>query len=116
MGAFLLIVVLVASLHMCGVTICLFHRLTGWPCLTCGSTRAVTALVSGDVAGALRTQPFAIVGCALLTAAWGFHTTALFLMRCVVYFELNQKERRACWLAVVVMLCINWLYLVRCGV
>lgn len=116
MGALLLIAALVAVLHSCGVTVCLFHRLTGLPCLTCGSTRAFTALVSGDISGAWRIQPLAVAGGALVTAAWGFYTTALLLMRRVLSFDLTNNERRACWLAVLVLLFINWLYLIRCGV
>ncbi len=116
MGALLLIAALVAVLHMCGVTVCLFHRLTGLPCLTCGSTRAFMTLVSGDISGAWRIQPLAVTGGAFVTAAWGFYTTALLLMRRVLTFSLTKNERRACWLAVIALLFINWLYLLRCGV
>jgi len=42
-----------ASGAAAGLPPCFFHRVTGFPCLTCGGTRAALALLSGDLAGAL---------------------------------------------------------------
>jgi hypothetical protein len=38
---------------------CTFHRLTGVPCPTCGTTRTALAILSGDVAGAVLINPLA---------------------------------------------------------
>jgi hypothetical protein len=40
--------------------LCPLANLTGWPCPSCGLTRAVLALVQGDVAGALALHPLAL--------------------------------------------------------
>lgn len=37
--------------------VCPFRALTGWPCPTCGMTRAMVALLGGDLAGSLRLNP-----------------------------------------------------------
>ena len=116
MVALLLIAVLVAVLHGCGVQICLFRRLTGWPCLTCGSMRAAAALVSGDLAGALCIQPLALAGGLSLFACWSVYTSALLLFRRVVTLQLTPKERKVCWLITGSLALFNWLYLVRCGI
>jgi hypothetical protein len=45
---------------------CVFKVVTGWPCVTCGATRAVEALFAADVSGAFRLNPLAT----LVTAGW----------------------------------------------
>lgn len=47
---------------------CLFIRLTGYPCFTCGVTRSVKALASGRFMDAFRYQPLMVVaGVGLVT-------------------------------------------------
>ncbi len=41
---------------------CLFREVTGFPCPTCGATRAVLALSRLDLAGALAFNPLAAAG------------------------------------------------------
>ena len=38
---------------------CIFRSLTGIPCPTCGTTRAATAFLSGDLSGAFIANPLA---------------------------------------------------------
>ena len=64
LGALLLIGALISVLHLLGARICLFRRLTGLPCLTCGTSRAFAALLRGDLADAFSIQPLA-VSCAV---------------------------------------------------
>ncbi|MGE5345925.1 MAG: DUF2752 domain-containing protein, partial [Acidithiobacillales bacterium] len=40
---------------------CFFHRVTGFPCLTCGGTRAVLSLLAGDLGVALHANPLVAV-------------------------------------------------------
>jgi hypothetical protein len=48
--------------------VCLFHKLTGWNCPGCGGTRAVYALLHGNVALALKDNALFVV---VLAAAAG---------------------------------------------
>ena len=73
---------------------CAFYQLTGLECPTCGSQRAVYALLHGSVGEALRLNPFIIIsipyGLALLII-WIFKTDftqkmrSILLHRYVVY-------------------------------
>ncbi len=50
-------------------TLCLLRGLTGVPCPFCGGTTAFVQLGRGDLVGALRTSPLAVLG-APVWAAW----------------------------------------------
>ena len=115
-AAFLLIVGGLAWLHRCGVSVCLFRRLTGWPCLTCGATRAFAALLSGNLAAALKLQPLAVVAAVSAGAACGAYSWLLLVRRRAVRVRLEPAESRFVWAAVVVLAVLNWLFLVRSGV
>lgn len=51
---------------------CVFHSMTGWFCPGCGMTRALHAVVHGDVLAALSLNPFSLlIATGLpLTIAW----------------------------------------------
>lgn len=51
---------------------CLFHRLTGLPCATCGMTRMARAFMRGDLAAAFHWHPAAaaLLCLAPLAALW----------------------------------------------
>jgi hypothetical protein len=52
--------VLVCGASVAGaLPLCPLANLTGWPCPSCGLTRAALALLRGDVAGALALHPLA---------------------------------------------------------
>ena len=47
---------------------CIFRGLTGVPCPTCGTTRAATAFLNGELAGAFAANPLAaLAGLILLS-------------------------------------------------
>jgi len=55
------------------VVVCMFKRVTGYPCATCGGTRAAMTLAKGDVLGAVQLNPLAtllVIGAPLLLAWW----------------------------------------------
>ncbi|GJQ31066.1 MAG: hypothetical protein HBSAPP03_29500 [Phycisphaerae bacterium] len=86
--------------------LCPFRRATGYPCPTCGSTRAAVAFLTGRPADALALNPFMSIAMVLtpLFIAWRFSLgrrwAGLSSRTCV----------RLIWLALV-LLALNWGYL-----
>ncbi|MBP7638378.1 MAG: DUF2752 domain-containing protein [Kiritimatiellae bacterium] len=115
MGAVLLIGAGVAALDAGGARLCLFHRWTGWPCLTCGSTRACAALIAGDLAVAFRVQPLVSV---LLMAGTAISAAFSLMLACGrgITVRLSADERRRLILAGVALAAANWVYLLWRGV
>jgi hypothetical protein len=60
-----------ASLHLPGrpSTLCVLRAVTGIPCPLCGGTTAAVQVGRGDLLGALRASPFALLGAAAF-ALW----------------------------------------------
>jgi hypothetical protein len=93
--------------------ICTFHRLTGYPCLTCGGTRAAIALGNLDLPGAFRWNPL-VAAVLLLAAPFGLWGTAAW------WFSwprpgLEIPSRQGKWLLgilLVGLLAANWAYLI----
>ncbi|MBN1623217.1 MAG: DUF2752 domain-containing protein [Clostridia bacterium] len=54
---FLAILVIVLFLLLASVDLCLFRRLTGLPCPSCGMTRAYISLFKGNIANAFFMHP-----------------------------------------------------------
>ena len=50
--------------------VCYFHEITSIPCPTCGSTRAILALVRGDIVSAFLFNPLFFV-LILFISLWG---------------------------------------------
>lgn len=116
MGALLLIVAGLACIHLSGASICLFHRLTGVPCMTCGATRATAMLLQGDVLGAVRLQPLATLGGVIVGLAFAVYSAVLIVGRRVVRVRLEPHEGRVLWMTLLMLAVLNWIYLVRSGV
>jgi hypothetical protein len=93
---------------------CVLHTMTGVPCPTCGSTRAVLALAALDVPRALSWNPLVTVALVGIAAA-GFAAPAWVAAR----GPLPLGDEAACrWLRILApaALLANWLYLVLRGV
>ena len=115
MGAVLLTAGAVAALHASGVGVCLFRRLTGLPCLTCGSTRAFALLLGGHPWQAVARQPLAVA--AALAALIGVPVACydLLVRGRVAYVRFTRQEKRIVCVAVAVAAALNWLYLMWRG-
>jgi hypothetical protein len=91
--------------------VCAFKAITGWPCLTCGSTRAVGRLVVGDVFGALSMNPL-VTAVALAIVPWGLADLLLLARRRAVQLSLTGGAAMAARTAAVALLLANWAYLI----
>ncbi len=92
-----------------GVTTCLFRRITGQPCPTCGSTRAAAALLHADVPAAFRLNPLTttlMLAAPLLIAAW-----MIARRRAVDTAAWMGRRWRTILLVGAAIIAANWVYL-----
>ena len=92
--------------------ICLFHALTGRPCLTCGATRSAIAFFHAHFLAALRWNPLAFVCyCALsLFNAYALVTVVMRAPRLRI-IQVTAGERRFVRGSAIALLALNWAYL-----
>ena len=91
--------------------ICIFHNLTGWPCLTCGATRAAAQFLHGNLLSAWNWNPlvFAVL-CGLLV----FDVYAAFVVIARaprLRILLTSAEKIIIRFLVITALALNWIYL-----
>ena len=87
---------------------CLLKSTTGVPCPTCGTTRAFLSLSRGDVLGAWRMNP--LVMTVLLLWVLDIVIRVVFARR--LRWNLSRRQRRVAWLGGVVLLLLNWAYVI----
>lgn len=64
-----------------GVTVCLIKQVSGLPCPSCGSTRAILLLLKGDITASIQTNPLGI-----------FVFAALNLFAFLILYELSSRK------------------------
>src|SRR3990172_7447053 len=91
---------------------CVFKELTGIPCLTCGSTRAVVHLSHGDILSAFVMNPMTTLCLmsAVLYFIYSLMSAAFELPR--IGFFLTKRESTIMRAGVVMLLFIQWTYLI----
>jgi len=91
---------------------CLFHDLTGFPCVTCGATRAGIEFFHGHFAAAWKWNPLVFGFLCALSAydlyAFAIITTGARRLRIALASAVGKKYARA---AVIAALALNWIYL-----
>jgi hypothetical protein len=91
---------------------CVFKGLTGVPCLTCGSTRAVVRLSHGDILPAFGLNPLTTL--CLISAVLYF----IYSLMSVVFdlprisFLLTDQEKNVMRAGAVILLLVQWVYLI----
>jgi len=96
---------------------CTFHRITGYPCLTCGGTRTARSLGRLELRRALATNPLVAVWLilALPHALWVLASRAWRLPRPRLFPE-SRRDRYLMWGGVAAAVLANWVYLVFAGI
>jgi hypothetical protein len=92
---------------------CPFLAITGFPCLTCGATRAMIAFLRADFSLALSWNPLAFL--ALVgVGAYDLYAIIVLLSRSprLRIVEWTRTEKKASRIAAVVLVALNWIYLV----
>jgi hypothetical protein len=106
--------VILLGTYKLSMIVCYFKLFTGYPCLTCGGTRAAMRLLVLDPAGALAMNPLVTVA-GLLVAAWGAADLVLLTRRRALRVELGPRATRVLRIAVPVAIVANWIYLIAVG-
>ena len=88
--------------------LCLFKRLTGIPCPTCGCMRGAMSFARGDVAAAWWCNPL------MFSVAAVFFSVLLVrvvLGRAVVV-ELSRRQRALAWTLAAAAVVLNWVHVI----
>ena len=91
---------------------CPFLAMTGWPCLTCGATRATIAFLHGNFLQALSWNPLAFLAlCGV--AAFDLYAVIVLLGRLprLRVVDWTRTERNVVRVAIISALVLNWIYL-----
>lgn len=91
---------------------CPFLSLTGWPCLTCGATRCLIALMHGNFLSAVQWNPLIFVAL-LALIAFDLYAAIVVVgrlprLRIVDWTSIEKKVTR---IIVISLLAMNWIYL-----
>jgi hypothetical protein len=90
---------------------CAFHSLTGWPCVTCGATRATIQFLHGHFFAALRWNPLVFVTLSGLSL---FNVYAFLVLMAraprLRLIQLSRVEKNTVRIAVVCLLASSWIY------
>lgn len=110
-GGYFALVALVAWLGRrvgCSAELCLFKRLTGLPCPTCGTTRGALLILGGRPLEGFLCNPlvFAVAAAAVLVVV-----VRLAAGR-AVRIRLSRRERIALWWTFAALAAANWLYVI----
>jgi hypothetical protein len=91
---------------------CVFHDLTGLPCVTCGMTRCGIQFFHGHFLAALKWNPLVFTALCGLTAfdLYAFATLATRVPRLRIHVP-TQRAKRFLSVSVVSALALNWIYL-----
>src|SRR5213076_70317 len=92
--------------------ICLFHTLTGHPCLTCGATRSAVAFFHAQFFAAFQWNPLAFLFyCAL--SIFNVYALAVVIMHWprLRIVRLTASEKKFIRGSIIALFVLNWVYL-----
>jgi hypothetical protein len=91
---------------------CPFLAMTGWPCFTCGATRASIAFLQGNFLQAISWNPLALLTlCGV--ALFDLYAVVVLLSRAprLRIVDWTGAEKKIVWIAIICALLVNWIYL-----
>ncbi|MBA4411061.1 MAG: hypothetical protein C0397_16765 [Odoribacter sp.] len=94
--------------------VCLFKRVTGVPCPSCGSTRSVLSILNGDIFGAILWNPFGIIIVSILLVFPVWMIGDVLSRKNTLFNAYNRTElflkRR--WIAIpaILLVLLNWIW------
>jgi hypothetical protein len=96
------------------ISVCMIKNATGYPCPSCGTTRAVQALYKGDLTGSFLLNPFGIIVsfALLIFPFWiGFDLATKKQSFFIAYnkMESNLKQKKIA-IPLIILVVINWIW------
>jgi Protein of unknown function (DUF2752) len=96
------------------VRVCIIKNVTGYPCPSCGTTRAVLLLMEGKIIESLLLNPFGILVAIIMTVSPIWILTDIVLKKETFYlwFKKTETRLRKPWLAtlLLVLVLFNWIW------
>lgn len=94
--------------------VCIIKNVTGFPCPSCGTTRAVELLLQGKIAESLSMNPFGILVPLIMTIVPFWIVFDLVFKKETFYITYKKTEEtiRIQWLAAILILLVllNWIW------
>jgi hypothetical protein len=94
--------------------VCIIKNATGFPCTSCGTTRAMQLLFQGDFTESLKMNPFGIIVAILMTMAPIWIAIDLVFKKDTFFHSYKRTEViiRTKWLAVflIILVLLNWIW------
>lgn len=92
--------------------ICLFHEVTGRPCVTCGASRAAIAFFHAHFLTALLWNPLAFL-CYCALTLFNLYAFAVIVTRSprLRIAAISSSERQFVRSSAILLLALNWIYL-----
>ena len=94
--------------------VCIFKNITGFPCPSCGTTRAVQLLLQGNVLASLQMNPFGILVALIMAIVPFWIAFDLILKKETLYKSYKKTEEiiQIKWLAAILILVVilNWIW------
>ena len=94
--------------------VCLYKRITGIPCPSCGSTRSVLSILKGDFVGALLWNPFGliIISVLILAPLWILYDIVLRKDSLLQVYNRSEIFLRKKWIAIplILLVILNWIW------
>lgn len=97
---------------------CVFLRLTGYPCPSCGWTRGFVGMAAGQWATVIRDCPLAAALYAATAVVFAWHAAALILgvhLERGPWLRLDGRRGMAALAAAVLLVLANWIYRLAMG-
>lgn len=96
------------------IHVCIIKNVTGFPCPSCGTTRAVTLLLQGEIIESLLLNPFGIVVAIIMIVVPFWILLDIVFRKETFYFWYKKTEAtiRKPWIAIVliILVLLNWIW------
>lgn len=90
------------------VQLCMFKRLTGFDCPTCGSTRGVLSLLHGHIIDAWLCNPLLFSGLLIFCIV----TAIRIVFASSFKLNLTKTERFSAWILAGLLFFVNWMHII----